>query len=64
MAKPTFRPGQTVRRPGQYELVGPRGRRTGREVTMPRDHTLPPTPEPGQGYELVDPSRNASGAGK
>jgi hypothetical protein len=57
----SLRPGQPAPRSGQYEVVGPRGGRTGHEVTMPRDHTLPPTPEPGQGYVLVDPSRNDSG---
>lgn len=54
-------PGHSAPRSGQYEIVGPRGGRTHQEVTMPREHTLPPTPKPEQGYELVDPSKNGSG---
>jgi hypothetical protein len=56
-----LKPGQPAPQSGQYERVGPRGGRTGQEVTMPRQHPLPPTPKPGERYILVDPSRNGSG---
>ena len=56
-----LKPGQTAPKSGQYEEVGPRGGSTGLEVTMPKGHTLPPTSKPGNSYELVDPSKNASG---
>ena len=54
-------PGTPAPASGQYERVGPRGGRTGQELTAVRDRPLPPTPEPGQGYVLVDRTRNASG---
>lgn len=56
-----LRPGNTAPRSGQYEEVGPRGGRTGHEVTSVRGERLPPTSKPGQRYELVDPTKNASG---
>lgn len=61
--EPIQKPGETADRAGQYEEVGPRGGRTGHEVTMPGGHTLPPTQQPGRGYRLVDPSKNGSGRG-
>ncbi len=60
MAK-NIRPGQSAERSGQYEIIGPRGGRTGEERTIPRGHTAPPTPKPGQTYHLVDPTKNGSG---
>lgn len=59
-----LKPGQPAPRSGQYERVGPRGGATGQEVTGVRGKPLPPTPGPGQGYVLVDPSRNGSGRGR
>jgi len=53
--------GQPAPKSGQYEQVGPRGGRTGKEITAPKGHTLPPTDKPGQGYILVDPTKNKSG---
>lgn len=53
-----FRPGQSAPRSGQYEQVGPRGGRTGEERTVTRGEPLPPTPKPGMGYVLVDPTRH------
>lgn len=58
------KPGERAPRSGQYEIIGPRGRRTGQERTIVRDEPLPPTPKPGQRYILTDPSRNGSGTGK
>lgn len=55
------KPGQRATRSGQYEVVGPRGGRTGEERTVTRGEPLPPTPQSGQGYILVDPTKNGSG---
>lgn len=60
MAKP-LKPGATAPRSGQYEILGPRGGPTGRERTVVRGEPLPPTPQSGQGYKLVDPTKNGSG---
>ncbi len=54
-------PGETAQKSGQYEEVGSRGGSTGHEVTVPKGHTMPPTTEPGHGYNLVDPTKNKSG---
>lgn len=63
MSKPTLKPGNLTPASGQYEIVGPKGGHTGEEVTSVQGHPLPPTPEPGQGYVLVDPTHNGSGDG-
>lgn len=55
------KPGQRATRSGQYEVVGPRGGRTGEERTVVRGEPLPPTPQSGQGYILVDPTKNGAG---
>lgn len=52
MAK-TLKPGTPAPRSGQY-----RNNRTGTEVTGVRGNPLPPTPKPGQGYKLVDPTKH------
>ncbi len=57
----TGKPGQRAPRSGQYEIIGPRGRRTGIERTVVEGEPLPPTPKPGQQYVLVDPVKNKSG---
>jgi hypothetical protein len=59
-----MKPGQPVSRPGQYEEVGPKGGKTGHEVTMPGGHKLPPSSKPGNEFILVDPSKNKEGQGK
>ncbi|WP_164084731.1 hypothetical protein [Alteromonas flava] len=43
---------------GQYELVGKRGGKTGKERTVTRGEPLPPTPQKGQGYVLVDRTKH------
>jgi len=53
-----LKPGQTATRSGQYEQVGPRGGSTGKERTVTRGEPLPPTPKPGMGYRLVDPTKH------
>ncbi len=57
MANP-LKPGSTTPKSGQYGLVGSRGGITGVEITSTKGHPLPPTPKPGQGYVLNDPTRH------
>jgi hypothetical protein len=60
MAKtPTFKPGQKTPDSGQYPVVGPRGGKTGHEVTSVEGRPLPPTPKPGQGYGKPDKTKHA-----
>ena len=56
--KTTLKPGNITPRSGQYEIVGPRGGRTGQEVTSVQGKPLPPTPKPGQMLLLVDPTKH------
>lgn len=53
MAKGKLSPGTPAPRSGQY--VNPTTRT---EVTATRGNPLPPTPKPGQGYTLVDPTKH------
>ena len=52
------KPGSKATRSGQYEIVGPRGGKTGKERTVTRGEPLPPTPQKGQGYVLVDRTKH------
>ncbi len=52
-----YKPGEEVPKSGQYEIVGPRGGRTGDERTGVKGKTFPPTLKPGQHFELVDPTK-------
>jgi len=56
-----LKPGTNAPRSGQYEIIGPRGGGTGKERTVVRKEPLPPTPKPGMGYRLVDPTKNGAG---
>ena len=56
--KKSLKPGQSVPQSGQYEIVGPRGGKTGEEITGVRGKTLPPTQKPGSTYKLVDPTKH------
>lgn len=60
MAK-TYKPGQTAPYSGQYGIVGPRGGKISKEITMPKGKTFPATDKPGQKYYLEDPTNNKSG---
>lgn len=60
MAK-VYRPGNTAPISAQYEVVGPRGGSTNKEVQSTKGQPLPPTQKPGQGYVPVDPVKNKSG---
>jgi hypothetical protein len=53
-----LRPGQETPRSGQYEVRGPRGGETGREVTGVEGKRLPPTQRPGETYRLVDRTKH------
>jgi len=63
MAK-EFKPGEKAPASGQYEIIGPRGGKTGKERTVVRGEALPPTPGPGQSYKIADRTKNKSGHGK
>ena len=56
--KNKFKPGQTVPRSGQYEIIGPRGGITSEEITGVKGKTLPPTPKAGSSYKLVDATKH------
>ena len=62
MSEPV-KPGQRAPRSGQYEEFGPRGGRTGHEVTISKGERVPPTRQPGGGFTMVDPTKNKSGRG-
>lgn len=46
--------GEIAKESGQYGITGPRGGKTGREVTVVKGEPFPPTPKPGQRFILVD----------
>jgi hypothetical protein len=58
-----MRPSETAQRSGQCREMGPRSGK-GREVTVPKGHTLPPTTGKSQSYKLVDPTKNKAGLGE
>lgn len=60
----TFKPGEKAPASGQYEIVGPRGGRTGQERTAVRGKPLPPPPKSGQEYRIADRTKNRSGRGR
>jgi hypothetical protein len=58
-----LKPGSHAPASGQYQIVGPRGGR-GDERTVVRGEPLPPPPQRGSTYTLVDSSRNGAGKPK
>jgi len=54
----TFKPGQTVPKSGQYEKIGPRGGKTGKEITGVKSKTFPPAVQPGITYHLADKTKH------
>lgn len=56
--KNRFKPGQNVPRSGQYEIIGPRGGETGKEITGVKGKPLPPSIKPGITYKLVDKTKH------
>lgn len=64
MSNRALPPGTRAPVSAQYEIVGPRGGRTGQERTVVRGKPLPPTPARGQTYRVADPTRNGAGKPK
>ena len=58
------KPGEKADRSGQYEIVGPRGGKTGKERTVVKGEPFPPTEKSGQRYILVDLTKNSAGKNK
>ena len=58
MSVKLFKPGEKAPRSGQYELVGPRGGKTGLERTVTRGEPLPPSESKGQKFRLADPTKH------
>lgn len=58
MAKKVYRPGERVPQSGLYEIIGPRGGDTGREVTAVKNKIFPPQPQSGESYRLADKARH------
>ena len=56
-----LKPGEKSPVSGQYGVVGPRGGKTNKEVTVVKGEPLPPTQKPGQTYVINDPTKNKSG---
>lgn len=53
------KPGEPAAQSGQYRPVGPRGgAREDREITAVEGKPLPPTPRPGELWEIVDPTKH------
>lgn len=59
-----LKPGQKAPASGQYSVVGPRGGKTNKEVTVVKGEPMPPTQKPGQTYVMNDPTNNKSGKPK
>lgn len=57
-------PGTKAPVSAQYEILGPRGGRTGTERTVVRGEPLPPTPKAGEAYRIADRTKNGSGKSK
>lgn len=58
MRQNILKPGQKVNTSGQYEVIGPRGGRTGHEVTLVKGESAPPTMKSGQKMILVDKTKH------
>jgi len=55
-----FKPGQKAPVSAQYLEIGPRGG-SGKEITLPKGKTFPPSPKKGVTYKPVDRTNNKSG---
>jgi hypothetical protein len=53
-----LKPGTPAPESGQYARRGQRGGKRGDEVTMVKGDRLPPTPKPGETYDLVDKTKH------
>jgi hypothetical protein len=54
----SVKPGKAAPSSGQYAVVGPRGGKTGTEVTAVKGKPMPPPPKAGMTYELVDKTKH------
>ena len=59
-----LKPGEKAPASGQYGVVGPRGGKLNKEVTVVKGEPMPPTQKPGQTYVMNDPTNNKSGRPK
>lgn len=57
-----LKPGEKAPESGQYEIVGPRGGRTHDERTVVKDEPMPPTPQKGQKFIMVDKTKHSGGS--
>jgi hypothetical protein len=64
MSNKKLTPGTKAPVSAQYEIIGPRGGRTGVERTVVRGEPLPPTPNRGETFRIADRTNNRSGKGK
>ena len=53
-----LKPGQKAPVSGQYEIVGPKGGKTGEERTVTKGEPMPPAPQKGKKFVLVDPTKH------
>jgi len=60
----TFRPGMISPFSGEAQVVGPRGGKTGHEVTVDRGERFPPTPKKGEEFTVSRRAHNQAGHGK
>jgi hypothetical protein len=56
-----LKPGEEAPASGLYELIGPRGGRTGKQRTVARGEVLRPTPKAGMEYRIAEHAHNKSG---
>ena len=56
MAK-NLKPGNEALFSGQYEMIGPRGRYTGKERTVVKGEPFPPTLSKAMTYRVVDKTK-------
>lgn len=61
MGKEYYKPGEKAPQSGQYGITGPRGGATGEERTIVQGEPFPPTPQQGQKYTMVDPTKHRLG---
>jgi hypothetical protein len=54
----TSKPGQTIPRSGLYDIIGPRGGDTGKQITAVKGKTFPPQKRDGITYRLTDPAKH------
>ena len=57
-------PGESAPVSGLYELIGPRGGRTGKERTVAKGEVLPPPPRAGMTYRIAARAHNKAGHNK